>query len=209
VASPLLANLYMRRFVLGWKVKGYESRLQARIVNYADDFVICCRPGTAGEAMQAMRGMMEKLRLTVNEKKTRQCLVPEETFRFLGFTFGEQVSWKTGRPYLTPYPAPSKVLKVCETISEETSRRTTWRDETEQVRRLNQILAGWGNYFRIGYVTGAWQVVQQHACRRLRWWLRRKHGERGGVQGYPDMQLHEKYGLLNLRRAIRRISLWA
>ena len=60
VASPLLANLYMRRFVLGWKVKGHENRLQARIVNYADDFVICCRPGTADEAMQAMRQMMEK-----------------------------------------------------------------------------------------------------------------------------------------------------
>lgn len=209
VASPLLANVYMRRFVLGWKVKGHERTLRARIVNYADDFVICCRPGKAVEAMQAMRQMMERLRLTVNEKKTRQCHLPEETFRFLGFTFGEQVSWKTGRPYLTPYPAQTKVLKVCERISEETSSRTTWRDEAEQVQRLNQILAGWGNYFRVGYVTGAWQTVQQHACRRLRWWLRRKHGQRGGVQGYPDMQLYEKYKLLNLRGAIRRIPLWA
>ena len=209
VASPLLANLYMRRFVLGWKVKGHERRFHARIVNYADDFVICCRPGKAAEAMQAMRQMMERLRLTVNEKKTRQCHLPEETFRFLGFTFGEQVSWRTGRPYLTPYPAQTKVLKICDRISEETSSRTTWRDEAEQVQRLNQILAGWGNYFRVGYVTGAWQTVQQHACRRLRWWLRRKHGQRGGVQGYPDMQLYEKYKLLNLRGAIRRIPLWA
>jgi RNA-directed DNA polymerase len=175
----------------------------------ATRLVICCRPGKAGEAMQAMRGMMEKLRLTVNEKKTRQCLLPQDTFRFLGFTFGKQVSWKTGRPYLTPYPAATKVLKICETISEETSSRTTWRTETDQVQRLNQILAGWGNYFRLGYVTGAWQIVQQHACRRLRRWFRRKHKQRGGVQGYPDMQLYEKYGLLNLRRAIRRISLWA
>jgi group II intron reverse transcriptase/maturase len=209
VASPLLANLYMRRFVLGWKVKGYERGLQSRIVNYADDFVICCRPGKAAEAMQAMRQMMEQLRLTVNEKKTRQCLLPEETFRFLGFTFGVQVSWKTGRPYLTPYPAQTKILKICKTISEVTSSRTTWRAESEEVQQLNQILAGWGNYFRMGYVTGAWQEVQQHACRRLRWWLRRKHGQRGGVQGYPDMQLYEKYGLLNLRRAIRRLPLWA
>src|SRR5262249_8862088 len=76
VASPLLANLYMRRFVLGWKVKGYDKRLQARIVNYADDFVICCRPGKAAEAMAVMRQMMERLRLTVNEKKTRRCLLP-------------------------------------------------------------------------------------------------------------------------------------
>lgn len=209
VASPLLANLYMRRFVLGWKVNGHQRRLQARIVNYADDFVICCRAGTAEEAMRVMRQMMEKLRLTVNPKKTRLCHLPEETFNFLGFTFGLQVSWKTGRSYLTPTPAKSKVLKICNTISELTSSRTTYRDETEQVRRLNQVLSGWGNYFRLGYVTGAWRDVQQHACRRLRRWLRRKHGQRGGVQGYPDLQLYEKYGLVNLPRAVRRIPLWA
>jgi len=209
VASPLLANLYMRRFVLGWKVNGHERRLRARIVNYADDFVICCLPGKAAEAMQVMRRMMEKLRLTVNEKKKRRCQLPEETFNFLGFTFGPQVSWRTGRPYLSPAPAKNKVLKICKRISEETSGRTTWRDEEEQVKRLNQILLGWGNYFRIGYVTGAWHDVQQHACRRLRWWLRRKHGQRGGRHGYPDMQLYEKYGLTKLRDAIRRLPLWA
>jgi RNA-directed DNA polymerase len=171
--------------------------------------VICCRPGNAREAMQVMRQMMEKLRLTVNEKKTRLCHLPEEKFTFLGFTFGLQVSWKTGRPYVAPSPAESKVRKINQTISGLTSNRTTYRDETEQVRRLNQVLSGWGNYFRLGYVTGAWHEVQQHACRRLRRWLRRKHKQRGGVQGYPDMQLYEKYGLLNLRRAIARIPLWA
>jgi group II intron reverse transcriptase/maturase len=209
VASPLLANLYMRRFVLGWKVNGHERRLRARIVNYADDFVICCLPGRAEEAMLVMRQMMEKLRLTVNEKKTRRCLLPEETFNFLGFTFGQQVSWKPGRPRLSLAPAKNKVLKVCKRISEATSSRTTWRDEEEQVKRLNQILVGWGNYFRLGYVTGAWHDVQQHTCRRLRWWLRRKHGQRGGFQGYPDMQLYETYRLVELRRDIRRIFLWA
>src|SRR5262249_22669113 len=66
VASPLLANLYMRRFVLGWKVLGHESRLNAHIVNYADDFVILCR-GMASKALATMRAMMDRLRLTVNE----------------------------------------------------------------------------------------------------------------------------------------------
>ena len=81
--SPLLSNLYMRRFVLGWKVLGHEQRLDAHIVNYADDFVICCR-GTGEEAMAAMRQIMRKLKLTVNETKTRQCRVPDESFDFLG-----------------------------------------------------------------------------------------------------------------------------
>ena len=75
--------------------------------------------------------------------------------------------------------------------------------------RLNQLLGGWANYFRLGYVTRAWKVVQQHACRRLRRWLQRKHGQGGGRQGYPDMQLYEKYGLLNLVEAVRRLPLWA
>jgi hypothetical protein len=101
-----------------------------------------------------------------------------------------------------------KVLAICEEVSEQTSGRTTWRDETEQVQRLNQILKGWGNYFRLEYVMGTWQIVQQHACRRLRWWLRRKHGQAGGQRGYPDMQLYETYGLVNLTRAVRRLPLW-
>ena len=81
--SPLLSNLYMRRFVLGWKTLGHERRLRAYIVNYADDFVICCR-GTADQAMAAMREMMHRLRLTVNEHKTRQCRAWDESFEFLG-----------------------------------------------------------------------------------------------------------------------------
>lgn len=209
VLSPLLANLYMRRFVLGWKVCGHEQRLDAHIVNYADDFVICCPPGRASEAMAAMRSMMEKLRLTVNEKKTRQCRVPNETFTFLGFAFGRQVSWKTGRAYVAPAPAEKKVHAMCDKLGVETSCRTTGRSETEQVIRLNRMLRGWANYFRLGYVTGAWKVVQQHACRRLRRWLRRKHGQGGGVHGYPDLRLYEDYGLVNLVREVSRLPLWA
>jgi group II intron reverse transcriptase/maturase len=210
VASPLLANLYMRRFVLGWKALGHERRLDAHIVNYADDFVICCRPGRAAEALTEMRRMMERLRLTVNERKTRQCSLPAETFRFLGFEFGPQVSWKSGRTYLCPQPAQSKVRTICQKISAETSGRKTWRTTEEEVQVLNRLLSGWAHYFRVGYVTGAWQIVQQHACRRLRWWLRRKTGgRRGGLQNLPDLRLYEDYGLRNLIRSVRRHSLWA
>jgi RNA-directed DNA polymerase len=210
VASPLLANLYMRRFVMGFKQQGHEQRLDAHIINYADDFVICCQAGKADEAMAAMREMMGKLKLTVNERKTRRCSVPEETFTFLGFTFGQQTSWKTGRAYVAPSPATKKIQAICEKISAETSGSTVWRDEEEQVGKLNQMLLGWANYFRIGYVTAAWRVVQQHTCRRLRWWLRRKHREKAGKgQRYPDMQLYEKHGLVELVRAVRRIPLWA
>jgi group II intron reverse transcriptase/maturase len=217
VASPLLANLYMRRFVLGWKVRGNERRYQSRIVNYADDFVICCRPGFAEEAMQEMRRMMDKLGLTVNEKKTRQCFITKSIregkddgeFTFLGFTFGRQVSWKTNRAYIAPTPARKKIQAICDKISLETSRCTTYRSHEEQVGQLNAMLLGWGNYFRMGYVTGAWRVVQQHACRRFRQWLHAKHGQRLGKHNPPDLRLYEDYGLVKLIDRVTRIPLFA
>jgi len=106
--SPLLSNLYMRRFVLGWKNLGYEKRLEARIVNYADDLVICCR-GRAEEALAKMRDIMTKLKLTVNETKTRVCKLPEEKFDFLGYTFGRCYSSKTGRAYIGIQPSSEEV----------------------------------------------------------------------------------------------------
>src|SRR5690349_17424531 len=82
--SPLLANLYMRRFVLGWKKLGLERSLGSRIVTYADDLVILCKRGKAEEALQRLRELMGKLKLTVNEEKTRVCRIPEGEFDFLG-----------------------------------------------------------------------------------------------------------------------------
>jgi RNA-directed DNA polymerase len=147
--SPLLANLYMRRFVLGWKTLGHEQQLRARIVNYADDFVICCR-GAADKAMDAMRDMMRRLKLTVNETKTKLCRVPDETFDFLGYTFGRCYSPKTGRAYLGTRPAKKKVRKLCESISEQTARRFLLLEPEVLVGRLNSRLVGWANYFRLG-----------------------------------------------------------
>src|SRR6202051_849890 len=109
--SPLLSNLYMRRFVLGWKKLGHEKRLAAYIVNYADDLVICCR-SRAEEALARMRDIMGKLKLTVNETKTRVCKLPEEKFDFLGYTFGRCYSPKTGRAYMGTVPSKKRVIRI-------------------------------------------------------------------------------------------------
>ena len=196
VASPLLANLYMRRFVLGWKTLGHEQRLDAHIVNYADDFVIVMRPGRADEAMAAMRHIMGKIRLTVNETKTRICRLPEETFDFLGYTFGRQYSRRTGRAYLGPKPSKKKIGRVCDAISTATDRRTTWQDVREVVADLNAKLRGWSNYFRVGTVVHAYEMVMKHTRRRLRQWLGVKHKVRGSVYArFPTTYLHEELGL--------------
>jgi len=134
--SPLLSNIYMRRFVFGWKKLGHERRLGAYIVNYADDLVICCR-GRAEEALATMLVMMAKLKLTVNETKTRIAKLPEEKFEFLGYQFGRCYSTKTGRPYLGTVPARKRVKRICQAISDETGRNTTQLDAAEVVKKLN------------------------------------------------------------------------
>ena len=155
--SPLLSNLYMRRFVLGWKQLGHERRLRAYVVNYADDLVICCR-ARAEEALATMRRIMGKLKLTVNETKTRVCKLPEEKFDFLGYTFGRCYSPKTGRAYLGTVPSKKRVTRVCDAISSETGRSTTLLDAEIVVGKLNRMLNGWANYFCLGPVSKAYRV---------------------------------------------------
>jgi hypothetical protein len=196
--SPLLSNLYMRRFVLGWKKLGHEERLKAYIVAYADDFVICCR-SQAEEALARMRDMMSKLKLTVNETKTRVCSLPEGKFDFLGYTLGRCYSPQTGRAYIGTVPSKKRVQRICAEISELTRRSQTQRDAQSLVVDLNRRLIGWANYFCLGPVSKAYRAVEFHTRRRLRRWLCAKHQLRGqGLQRYPDATLHEGLGLVRL-----------
>jgi len=206
--SPLLSNLYMRRFVLGWKQLGHEQRLQARIVNYADDLVLCCR-GRGEPVLATMRDMMQRLRLTVNENKTRVCKLPEEKFDFLGYTFGRCYSPQTGRAYLGTTPSQQRVQRICATISQTTRRSLTQRDIETIVASLNRLIIGWANYFCLGPVSKAYRAVERHTRRRLRQWLCAKHKVPGvGTKRYPDDTLHEEFGLVRL--AERTASLpWA
>ena len=202
--SPLLANLYMCRFVLGWKTLGHEQKLEARIINYADDFVICCR-GTALEAMTVMRRMMSRIKLTVNETKTHICQVPAETFDFLGYTFGRCYAPQTGRAYLGTRPARAKVQKLCRSLSALTDRKSLRLDPEEIVGRFNSRLRGWANYFCLGAVSKAYRAVERHAAGRLRKWLCRKHKVPGqGTARFPDEYLFQTLGLVRITCLPRR-----
>ena len=112
--SPLLANIYMRRFVLGWRKLGLEQRLGSRIVTYADDLVILCKKGNADQALQQLRKIMSKLKLTVNEEKTRICRVPEGEFDFLGYTFGRMFSERTGQARLGYRPSKKSIKRMAQ-----------------------------------------------------------------------------------------------
>jgi RNA-directed DNA polymerase len=161
--SPLLANLYMRRFVLGWKRLGLQQSLGSRLVIYADDLVVLCRGGNAEAALHYLRELMGKLKLTVNEDKTWICRVPEGEFDFLGFTFGRRYSPRTGQARLALCPSKKSIRRMVETIHELTVQSGAWQDTTQLVDKLNRALRGWANYFAIG---SASPIVHSTTTRR-------------------------------------------
>lgn len=198
VISPLLANLYMNRFLKYWRQSGRGEVYQAQVVNYADDFVILSR-GHAAEALEWTRGVMAKLGLTINEAKTSLRNARQEEFDFLGYTFGKLRHFRNGQWYLGARPSQKSIGRLRDKVGGLLTRSNLqpWPGVRDQ---LNRMLRGWRAYFCCGMCTKAVRVIDNYVPERVRRFLVQRHKLKGGgTRRFPDSEIFGALGVIRLR----------
>lgn len=198
VISPLLANISMHRFLRAWKMFGKSSVFSAKLINYADDFVILTR-GTASAALEWTSWVMGRIGLSINTNKTRIVDARREKFKFLGYDFGPERYRKDGHSYLAAQPAKAAVARLKAKV--RAILRAGIVDPWEDVRRkLNQMLRGWVGYFSYGTRTLAYRAVDNYVLEAVSRFLRRRHKVRHRcVSRFGSDQIFDHYGVLRLR----------
>jgi RNA-directed DNA polymerase len=200
VISPLLANLYMNRFLKHWRATGRGEAYQAQIISYADDFVILSR-NKAAEALAWTRSVMTRLGLSLNEAKTVVRDARHERFAFLGYAFGPHRYRKDGHWYLGASPSPKSVLRLKAKVSDLLVPGN--QGEWPEVRgRLNRLLRGWAAYFDYGTRLQAYRAIDNHVSERVRRFLVRRHKVPSrGTHRFSDEAVFGKLGVFHFRRA--------
>jgi RNA-directed DNA polymerase len=173
VASPLLANIYMNRFLKYWHLSGSSEAFRAHVISYADDFVILSR-GHAAEALAWTKVVMTKLGLTLNDAKTSLKDARKERFDFLGYSFGPSRFKMNGKWYLSASPSKKSVQRFKESIASVLVPANTdpWPEVCDQ---LNTSMRGWSNYFCYGTRWAAFRAVDRYVYERVRDFLARRH----------------------------------
>ena len=197
VISPLLSNCYLHLLDRIWEKHQLRWKLKARIVRYADDFVVLCA-GAVDAPLGAVRHVLDRLDLTLNETKTRIVDARQESFNFLGFAIRVSKGLRTGKSYPHVCPAPKSLAKVKERITQLTARERTPIPLESIVGSMNATLRGWSNYFHYRNSNGVLEKVKTHAEERLRTHLMKRHKvkDRGiGSGRFPSQRLYTKYRL--------------
>jgi RNA-directed DNA polymerase len=199
VISPLLANLYMNRFLKYWQLSRMGEKLAACVVNYADDFVILSRQ-RAGEALAWTRQVMTRLGLALNEAKTSIRKAREERFDFLGYTFGPHRYRKDGHWYLGASPSRRSLARLKQKVRAllNPGNAGSWPVVQE---RLNALLRGWSSYFSYGTRLPAYRAVDNYVYERVLHFLKRRHKvPTHGTRRFPADTVFGELGVLRLRR---------
>jgi RNA-directed DNA polymerase len=195
VISPLLANIYLHPLDEG---VNDQCPQKPRMIRYADDLVILCRPGEGHGMKERLARWLQSRGLALNEKKTRVIQSCASGFEFLGFSFRWQQP-KKGTPYVHTEPSPASEQALRDRVYELTRRPTTWRATGEVVREINQVTRGWGHYFALAHHHRSFGQLNHFIAHRLRQWLWRKHGSSSGkYERWPNRKLFATYGLYQL-----------
>ena len=199
VISPLLANIYMNRFLKHWRRTERGEAYRAHVVSYADDFVILSR-GYADEALAWTRVVMTKLGLALNETKTVVRDARHERFGFLGYSFGPHHYRKDGHWYLGASPSKKSVQRLKTKVSDALvpGNMGAWPEVRDQ---LNRMLRGWSAYFCYGTRLPAYRAVDNHVYERVRRFLVRRHKVPShGTSLFPREAVFGALGVFHLRR---------
>ena len=198
VISPLLANIYLHPLDLWWETKMQGTTL----VRYADDMVVLCPKGSAERYMVELRKFLGRLKLLVNEEKTK--LVSAWTgFDFLGVTFRKQrIPKRPGVTMCYAWPSRRSMQRIRDKVRTVVGKGLQ-SSLSEKIVRLNRVIRGWGAYFRRLNSALAFQKVDYYVWRKLTRWVRLKHHSRTRViKGSPDA-LYRRVGLVTLRGTVR------
>lgn len=196
VISPLLANLYLNSLDHG---VNDDPTLDAKLVRYADDFVLLCRPGDGAVLYVRLKSYLERKGLKLNEAKTHVLNARAESFQFLGFQVAWRRSWRTGRHYPFVEPSPRARQKLRDTVRTHLSRWTTQESCAATVAAVNRTVRGWSHYFHYDNCTKTFAEMQRWLRQRLRGWLWQKYGRKPGFYSFfTDDRLHGQYQLFTL-----------
>lgn len=197
VISPLLANLYLHLMDRIWKKYELDVKLGARMVRYADDFVVLCRKGTK-RPMEYIQQIVALLGLTLSPTKTRELDSKKERFQFLGFEIGIRKSLRTGNPYPHVEPSKEALGMIRQRITYLTRWEMTCVPLEAMTEKVNQSLQGWVAYYHYRNCSKVLGKLKWHAEERMRTQLRKRHKIRHRVTGYTRFsrkKLYEQYGL--------------
>jgi RNA-directed DNA polymerase len=196
VISPLLANLYLHWFDRKFHGKdGPHCWANARLVRYADDFVILAKyvGGRIGRFVE--QTLQEWMELKVNRDKTRTVKLnhPGASLDFLGHTFRyDRDRYGQNRRYLNLIPSEKSLQRVRDKLKEMTDGSKCHVPVRRMTDQINQTLRGWQAYFSAGYPRGAYRKVDGYTLRRLRNHLQRRsqraYKKPGGVTWWDHLQ---------------------
>jgi RNA-directed DNA polymerase len=178
VISPLLANIYLHWFdKVFHSRKGPATWASARLVRYADDFVVLAR--YQGEQLASwIEGTLEEwMGLEINRSKTRIVDLKRtgEALDFLGYSFRYDLDLKgRGHRYLNVFPSKKALAKGRQRLREMTSFHQCYMPIADMMAGINRHLAGWSNYFSFGYPRQAMRHVNYFVYKRLVRHLRRR-----------------------------------